>query len=63
MARSRKVCQNVDFSKREIRGKKTKQKTTTRSSGENTQKESITLSYSPAKRSNLKPLDQLLVAV
>lgn len=62
MARSRKVCQNVDFSKREIEVKK-KSKKTTRSSGENTQKESITLSYSPAKCSNLKPLDQLLVAV
>lgn len=59
MARSSKVCQNVDFSKREIKGLKKK----SRSLGENTQEESITLSYSPAKCSNLKPLDQLPVAV
>lgn len=51
MAKSRKACQNIDFSKREIKGKKK-----SRSEGENTQKEGISLSYNPAKCSNLKPL-------
>lgn len=51
MARSRKVSQNLDFSKREMKGKKKK----SRSEGGNTQKEGISLSYNPAKCSNLKP--------